>query len=164
MFFTNWIPAVECQLLEVGQSYVKKTYGTSWYHAISSILNVYLSRNVKLSSLPWRLAWRSGIKGGKRMEKNPRRAPRVCQFSSLVVFFWRLLISTECRVRLRCQLWWKRRCGQREGWRERERNGEKATELNVCQQRRRQDGWERGSKCPCGVQRLVLMPFFWGGI
>lgn len=31
----------------------------------------------------------------------------VCQFSSLVVFFWRLLISAECRLQSHCQLWWK---------------------------------------------------------
>lgn len=31
----------------------------------------------------------------------------VCQFTSLVVFLWRLLISAECRLQFYCQHWWK---------------------------------------------------------
>lgn len=40
---------------------------------------------------------------------------RVCQFTSLVVFLWRLLISAECGLQFYCQHWWKE---------EREREGE----------------------------------------
>lgn len=49
---------------------------------------------------------------------------RVCQFTSLVVFLWRLLISAECRLQFYCQRWWKEE-------REREREGK----LYSCQQR-----------------------------
>lgn len=49
---------------------------------------------------------------------------RVCQFTSLVVFLWRLLISAECRLQFYCQRWWKEE-------RERERGGK----LYSCQQR-----------------------------
>lgn len=40
----------------------------------------------------------------------------VCQFTSLVVLLWRLLISAECRLQFYCQHWWKE-----ESERERER-------------------------------------------
>lgn len=39
----------------------------------------------------------------------------VCQFASLVVFLWRLLISAECRLQLLCQQWWKDRRRERGG-------------------------------------------------
>ncbi len=51
--------------------------------------------------------------GGVERDKNRMKESltvsvlRVCQFTSLVVFLRRLLISAECRLQFYCQHWWK---------------------------------------------------------
>lgn len=91
-------------------------------------------------------------------EKKTQSVLRVCQFTSLVVFFWRLLISAECSLQFHCQLWWKEReNGQEKRWdRERDR-GYKAKTWAAAKSKEFVMGLERDPTCPCGVWSLVAL-------
>lgn len=93
---------------------------------------LHLSLEVVLTNATQPSTQHTLSRDGQRMNKDKNRTKesltvsvlRVCQFTSLVVFLRRLLISAECRLQFYCQHWWKEE-------REREREGK----LYSCQER-----------------------------